>query len=461
MIQATKQQFEKIATIQKKELTTIPEFPGRSFVYTEIKIDMDEVWRTYMSGKLISYTGFGLFFSQDMKLKELGGLEYCPLWNNRDESLTSFRVPVNNWINIPSIYSFHPKSKSGSKLNCEACYFSGIEIIPYYADTDHWKRADFGDYFTDKYITFDESEEKCQQTEWGNRGKYVTVKGYIPIYELYTIEKDGDTYSENLQGYVPEGSINCCLLLPSENFESTLQYKMNFDMFINFVAQSSQEWYINYTQMFSQYNNEKIENDHIIHILDIGSDHDEIQIMRDLIKPSLLEGKKPSLFFNLPAIFYEWHSVPLSIPSQGPFSAYTGILPDGVSMRKNITYFYNSNQLISYPFVLPRKDSSYYFQAFDFSFNDVNTYDTTFNTDFSDDWCKVTSDTERCLSKFKSDLENIKLNFSWTNKLYYTENDFIEFGSGAKNVSYKTLKKYINNMNLGMLTGFGSTFTKN
>ena len=130
-------------------------------------------------------------------------------------------------------------------------------------------------------------------------------------------------------------------------------------------------------------------------------------------------------------------------------------------MKVNDTYFYSSKKLLSYPFILPRKDSSYCFQAFDFSFKDMNTYNTTFNADFSDDRCKLTSDAERCLSKFRSDIENIKLNFTWTNKLYYTENDFIKFGSGAKNVSYKTLKKYINNMNLGMLTGFGSTFTKN
>lgn len=461
MIQATKQQFEKIATIQKKELTTIPEFPERSFVYTEIKIDMDEVWRTYMSGKLISYTGFGLFFSQSMKLKELGGLEYCPWWNNRDESLTSFRVPVNNWINIPSIYSFHPKSKSGSELNCESCYFSGIEIIPYYDDTNHWTRSNFGDYFSDKYITFEESEEKCQQSEWRNRGKYVTVKAYIPIYELYTIEKDGDSYIEEFIDKIPQGSIDCCLLLPNENFENSFQYKMSFDSFVNFTSSSRKEWYVNYRLMYSRYDEEKIKDDHIISIMDIGRNHDEIQIMRNLIKADLSEGEKPSLFFNLPAIFYEWHSTPLSIPSQGPFSGYMGILPDGVTMKVDDTFFYSSNKLMGTPFILPRKDSSYYFQGFDFSFKDMETYNTIFNSDFSDDWCKVSSDKERCLSKFSSDLKNIKLNFAWTNKLYYTENDFIKFGSGAKNVPFKTLQKYINNMNLGMLTGFGSTFTKN
>lgn len=460
MIQATKEQFEKIATIEQKELTTLPEFPGRSFVYTEIKIDMDEVWRTYMSGKLISYVGFGLFFSQSMKLKELGGLEYCPLWVNRDEVNGIFRVPVNNWINIPSLYSFHPLSKSGSNLNCETCYFTGIEIYPYYADTNHWSRSNFGDYFTDKYITFEESVEKCEQTEWGNRGKYVTVKAYVPIYELYSFYQEGNSYQEDLEGYIPEGSIDCCLLLPDENFENSFQYRMSFDTFVNFASQSGHEWYVNYRLMYSGWSEEKIENDHIISILNIGSDHDEIQIMRDLIKPILREGEKPSLFLNLPAIFYEWHSTPLAIPSQGPFSGYLGILPDGVTMKRNDTYFYDSNELIAYPFILPRKDSSYSFQCFDFSFKDEETYNSTFNTDFSDDWCKLSSDAERCLSKFTSDLENIHLNFAWVNRLYYTESEYIEFGSGAKNISYKTLQKYINNMNLGMLTGFGSTFRK-
>lgn len=460
MIQATREQFFQVGEFIERRIETIEEFPGRSFLYCELRFNMDEIYNVFMKNVLYSYTVFGLFFTQTMKLKELGGLEYCPWWENRDEALINSRVPVNDWVTIPTSYSFRPKTVSGGDQYCESNCFNGIEIYPYYRDTNKWSRYTFGDYFTQKYITFEESEEKTTVQIWGNRGKYVVVKAYVPIYELYTIEKNDSSYNAINQGVIPEGTIDCVLCVANSNFEATgsIRYKMGFDAFVNNTTQKSEDWYVNYKRSMSSSFIEKPEDNNIIPLYEVGSDHDEVQLMRDWLVPDLKTGTNPELFFNLPSIYYEWHSVPLIIPSQGPYSSVLGVLPNGCSMTKSNTYCYRTNFSISFPYILPRKDTSLYYQAHDFTFKDEETYNEIFKADFSDDWCKVSSDSERCLTKFKTDIENINLNFSFVNRMYYTEGDYIEFGSGAKNVPYKTLMKYINNMNLGMLTNFGSTF---
>lgn len=408
----------------------VPGYPGRSFLEVHIKIDMNN--KNLHDSVFTQNSGIMLFPSQSMKLKEYSHLLYTP---PQIDAANSYPIPIGEWCIIPSVATFAQLNNFGFG-------------IYYNKNTQQFERLTST---TDdsELISYEVKYDK-EKEEYDNWPYEIEVTWNMPIFTLFTLNlnlPDGPSpgyvqavtpkwYTDKIEGYLGiwmyVGNVSYYDYLRYEDFYSM---KGTTDIFNNIYPEKP---------MPSLFDNK------VIKIIDFTGVASEKAWARSKLRVTATTDKEgyPFLFFNLPAASYDFHGQRIFLPGKG------GPLSGTISPNNTVPA---TGAYAKYPFVYSSNNGILYMGYL----NQIGSarWKQLFLEDFAATKCKSEGDAIRCLDNFY-DAVDISQNFKWVNKWYYDDGDedYVEFGTGARSVPIVSLRINNNNIILGLTVGYGSTW---